>query len=421
MNDSDDNSVPENLLPDKAESPTLCKKCFGITKELKRCRNSRSGRFYCHKHRRQPIHFAVAAALAIFLNYVAALIPVPWKSDGQAELIRSIQERNPGTLNSPEELMAYREIVARIYGDLQADSKIRLRDTITSKSNIISHTFDLTIRATQAGQAVLTVVNVYPGVAPVDEEGVSTFAKSLEDVRAAKGVMVCNGGFTQSAKLLAPSLGIELASVQDARSRNWREDIKIPVLRIDRVVHLNFSLEVVLDAGAVVSKSLSGWQFTQDDGKTVFNIVGLFTNLWNNKLIPPPKAAPQQIALDDARLKVWIGNTSGSGIWTNATGLRFVYQCRETGGWLKYFSPTEYLAVKDQLSENIQVMRLNVQLGPFVPDTTWTRIKSPEAIMKRTKGVLVVVEPMLEQIGGGITDEFFDMRTIAHPTNSAPR
>jgi hypothetical protein len=347
---------------------------------------------------------------------------VPWKGGEVANLIQSIKSRSEISreTNPPEELMAYREIVARIYGDLHSKAVIRLRDTIVSKTNNSFYIFDVTIRAIQAGQEVLTAVNVYPGKALVDEQGLLAFANSLEDVGAAKGVMVCNAGFTQSAKSLASGLGVDLTSVQDAQSRNWRDDINIPVLMIDRNVDLNFHLQVYLDAGAVIPKSLSEWQFTRDGGQTAFSIVGLFTNLWNRKLIPTPTIAPQVLKLDGERLNVWIGNSKGSGSWTNATGLRISYKYRETGAWVKYFRPDEYLAIQDRLSENIQVTRLEVELGPFVRDKTWTSIKNPDSFKRRTKGVLVVVKPVIEKIGGGFKDEGIQMERIDQPTNALP-
>jgi len=75
MNDSDD-----KCLSEEEEKGNSGRTCIGITKELKFCRKSKSGRFFCHKHRRQPIHFSVAAFLAILFSYIAALIPVPWKA-----------------------------------------------------------------------------------------------------------------------------------------------------------------------------------------------------------------------------------------------------------------------------------------------------------------------------------------------------
>jgi hypothetical protein len=60
--------------------------CCGITKQewrIQRCRNpiGRGHRWFCEKHARQPIYLIVVACIAVFFNYIAALIPTPAKGD----------------------------------------------------------------------------------------------------------------------------------------------------------------------------------------------------------------------------------------------------------------------------------------------------------------------------------------------------
>lgn len=83
MNEENSQSPIPAGMSGKGHEPNHVKTCLGITKELRFCRKPKTGRFYCHVHKRQPLHFLVAASLAIVFGYVAALIPLPWKTPRQ--------------------------------------------------------------------------------------------------------------------------------------------------------------------------------------------------------------------------------------------------------------------------------------------------------------------------------------------------
>lgn len=59
---------------------------------------------------------------------------------------------------------------------------------------------------------------------------VDAFLSVVKDVRASKGILICNKGFTKGAIDYALNTGIDLCSAHDASYRNWQFDLKIPVL-----------------------------------------------------------------------------------------------------------------------------------------------------------------------------------------------
>ncbi|MBW2975257.1 hypothetical protein KY366_06065 [Candidatus Woesearchaeota archaeon] len=186
------------------------------------------------------------------------------------ELIASIENRNQNEefTITPEDKIAYRTIVAQIYGELQPKARIRISDKIPTLTGDSSHSVDISIRSTEAEQEILTIVNVYLNLKPINEIDLLNFSKILSDIGASKGVMVSNSGFTSSAKSLAPTLGIDLSSVQDAQSRKWSEDIKIPVIMIERRVELYNDFAVYLNAGDQIYSDFKKWQFSTDGGGT---------------------------------------------------------------------------------------------------------------------------------------------------------
>jgi hypothetical protein len=333
--------------------------------------------------------FITATILAIALFFLASL-DSNQKYKELRRLLNGIADKAGGQTLSHEEEMAYRAIVEKIYGDLEPKASIRFQDKIHSLTNVTSHVVDISIRSVLSGQNILTVVNVYPGLSQVDEQKVLEFAALLTDVGASKGIMVCNSGYTSSAKALAPSLGIELCSIQDAQSKDWSEDIKIPVLVNKTAPHLNGKFNIYLEKGDVYSTNFLEDHFSRDGGKSVTTPFDIFVDLWNKKLISHNSSGVQGFNLADKDWTVWIEGQNKR--WAPISDFQLVYSIEDQGWWLKYFTPTKYMAVKDELSGNISISSLDVRLGPFVLDDTWVKISNPDAFKTRTKGALVVLQ-----------------------------
>ncbi|MFC1693434.1 restriction endonuclease [Candidatus Latescibacterota bacterium] len=308
---------------------------------------------------------------------------------------------------SSEDSLAYMAIVLKIYGDLQPEAVIHSRDRIPSQTSSSSHVVDISIRSDQSGQEVLTVVNVNPGTSPVDEHDVLEFARLLTDVGASKGVLVCNSGFTRAAKALAPSVGIGLCTIQDAQSRKWSDDIKVPVLMIELKARINFNIIMHLEEGDTIPRSLDRLQFSIDEGATTFTISELFTDLWNRNSIPHNPQEPQQIDLDYSGWKFRVESPQK---WVPADSCRLVYKIVEET-WLKYYTPLEYTAIQDHLSQNVKTTSLHVKIGPFIRDDSWIRVSDQKSFVSRSKGVIFVLKEVLTTIDE-FTDEGMQMRKI---------
>ncbi len=328
---------------------------------------------------------------AIQNNQVEAVADRQSKHDEIAKLLADISKCAgiSGTDISLEDALAYKAIVAQIYGNLNPKAVIRLSDAISSQTNDITHTVDISIRSVQANQEILTVINIYPTSFPIDEKKVQSFAEVLSDLGASKGIMVCNAGFTRPAKTLAPGLGIELCSIQDSRYRKWSEDIKIPVLLTKQKPFVSFRSTMRIEAGEVLPIELAKWRFSRDKGGTSFSVVDIFMDLWNRKLIPQSQEGLQKINLN---ANDWFRWSVTKSTWIPVSQPVLIYDIREQGTWLKYFTPKEYMAVQDEQSQNITVTKLDVRLGPFEIDNTWIPVSDKSLLISRNRGVLLSLE-----------------------------
>ncbi|GJQ57482.1 MAG: hypothetical protein SCALA701_02830 [Candidatus Scalindua sp.] len=341
----------------------------------------------------------------IQLKQDEAAIDRQTKHDEVMEWIGDIDKRaeKAGITISPEDVLAYRSIVAKIYGDLQPKAIIRLRDTLPSLTDTTSHVVDISIRSAQADQEILTIVNAFPRSSPVDEDQVLAFASLLSDVGASKGVLVCNSGFTRSAKALAPTLGIGLTSVQDAQSRKWHDDIDIPVILVKKKVSFWFKPTISFKKGDTLPRTINDWHFSVDGGTNTFTLPEIFIDLWERKEIPRESREPRKIALDFSQWKLKLDSPQE---WRTIKDCSFLYRIDETA-WLKYYTPTEYTAVEDELSHNVETTSFHVQVGPLQHDTDWIRIPDKELFLTRNKGVLILFEESLTSFEEMKDEEIF--------------
>ena len=95
----------------------------------------------------------------------------------------------------------------------------------------------------------------------------------MRDIIAHRGIIICNKGFTNGAKKLAAKRGIDLCRIHDAESKNWKLELKLPVIveKINPII--SPSGEVYLEAGVPIK--LANVSFIND-------IIQKFSEEWNS-------------------------------------------------------------------------------------------------------------------------------------------
>src|SRR5438046_3074877 len=103
----------------------------------------------------------------------------------------------------------FEKLVARMQATLAPDSRVIHDDKILGRQNGQTRQIDVSLRTTVAATEILIVVQCKDYANSVDVNDVGTFASVVEDVQAAKGVMVAVNGYTQAAKDLAKAKSID--------------------------------------------------------------------------------------------------------------------------------------------------------------------------------------------------------------------
>jgi len=114
----------------------------------------------------------------------------------------------------------FEEFVASIQKEISPDAKVTHNDKIVGTSGV-ARQIDISIRATVGQFHLLTVIDCKDWKTAVDIQDVEKFIGAVEDVKANKGAIVANNGFTAAAKVKAEQKGIGLYSAVDAQNKEW--------------------------------------------------------------------------------------------------------------------------------------------------------------------------------------------------------
>ncbi|MFA6092320.1 MAG: restriction endonuclease [Elusimicrobiota bacterium] len=123
----------------------------------------------------------------------------------------------------------FEELVADIQRALSGTADVEANVRIMGTSGV-PRQIDVAVRKTTGQFSLLIIMDCKDWKAPVDIKGVEEFAGLVEDVKANKGAMVCNKGFTAAAKTKATQKGIDLFSAIDSESKDWPVYVSIPTI-----------------------------------------------------------------------------------------------------------------------------------------------------------------------------------------------
>jgi hypothetical protein len=112
------------------------------------------------------------------------------------------------------------QIVASIHRSVDPDARVTHNERIRGRSGE-RRQLDVTIRKSVGTEEVLVVVECKVYNRPVDIKAVEQFIGMLQDVSAARGVMVSSSGYTKGARSKAAEYGITLLSYEDAADYDW--------------------------------------------------------------------------------------------------------------------------------------------------------------------------------------------------------
>lgn len=114
----------------------------------------------------------------------------------------------------------FEEFVAELQRSFSSNAEIKPNEKVMGASGVLRQ-IDVSIRKKVGQFNLFIAMECKDWKVPVDIKGVEEFIGLVEDVKANKGAMVCNSGFTKAAKNRARQKGIDLFSAVDAESKDW--------------------------------------------------------------------------------------------------------------------------------------------------------------------------------------------------------
>lgn len=282
----------------------------------------------------------------------------------------------------------YEKLVEQIYLELKQGVQVTRNDKIMGVDSQRIRQIDVSIHAKIASHDVLIIVQAKDYSRPADINVVGTFASVVKDVRAQKGVLVCNAGFTKTAKVYARNIGgIDLCSIHDAQSRNWSLDIRLPLLWIDLLPQTQVLLECYLEAGDSIPTDVRQWILSADDEKTRLLPLETFERKWNARELDRTCGKTHVLIPEQRNMKVLVGK----GVWRPVDSLVIQYTVGRRA-WLGYIAPSECRGILDHIKDEFTPTYFKISDIPMVRDESWQPIEDPEKVAVTTKGMLITTE-----------------------------
>jgi hypothetical protein len=175
----------------------------------------------------------------------------------------------------------FEKLVEKVYKKLSPDAKIehdvKIRGIETGKNRQI----DICIRQNVAGHDVLIIIQCKDLSRKADINVVGTFASVVKDVKASKGVLVCNAGFSADAIEYAKNVGIDTYGIYDSSVEGGGLLVTMPTLWIDLVPIFNAGIR---STGRYrISSDINQWRFKYKN-YPVSSLRELFGRLWNEEV-----------------------------------------------------------------------------------------------------------------------------------------
>ena len=281
----------------------------------------------------------------------------------------------------------YEKLAARIYSELEPYAQVRHNDRIEGVNSGRKRQIEVSIRAIVADIDLLIVVQAKNYTRPAGISAVEAFASVVRDVRAAKGILICNAGFTKPAKDCARNIGIDLCSLHDAQSRNWSLDIKLPLLWIDYLPTANLEFKCFFQAGDSIPRDPRQWVLSADDGKTRLLPLQIFERKWNALKLDRSCGTIHNLVPEQKDIKVLVDG----GVWRPVESLIIKYIVYRRA-WLGYFRPSECRGILNRIKNEFTVSYFNIGDIPMKRDESWVPVEDPEKLVIATKGILVTTE-----------------------------
>jgi len=280
----------------------------------------------------------------------------------------------------------FEKMIAQIYQTLSPKATVTHNDFILGVKSGIKRQVVVSIRFREAGCEFLVIVQAKTNSRPLDVNTIGEFASVIKDVRASKGVLIFNAGFTKAAQTFAKSIGIDLCSAHDAESKDWRTTLRVPIVWIRLQPYVQFSALMELKAGDSIGINISEWKCRYLHNHEEFSVLDIFVGQWNeNKLSKEPNKT-HVIELEDNEYQFFAEKG-----WRNTTDLKLAYTVNRH--FLRNELETiEFTGIRNQLTGNVEIVELKIVIPPRLPEHGWVELNKDEEDFVSDDNVIVSVE-----------------------------
>lgn len=254
----------------------------------------------------------------------------------------------------------YEQFVFEKFERLFADGIVTKNDHICGHLSGLNREIDVSVRQFVDDISLLYIAQCKDWKTPVDIKVLGEFSAVIQDVRAAKGFLLCTSGFAKSNHQYALTLGIELVTIEDIKSSKWHTAVQIPLLYIQN--NNNYSVELGFSSTeALVEKNrdrelviefTTGTLITENNGATTMRYQDyLITRL--NEIAPVPIGIEKNICRPNLQFQIL-------DIWVPCTKFSYITVSIAKKYYLKYLTPDEYSHIKDHVRDTTLPLHLKL-------------------------------------------------------------
>lgn len=288
----------------------------------------------------------------------------------------------------------YEELIHRIYKELEPHATIKLNDKILGVSSKIEREIDISVRKKIADHEILIIIQAKDHKKRADIKVIGEFDSVIRDVRASKGILICNSGFTKTAKEYAENRAIDLCTAHDASEKDWQAEIKIPVIRKHLLMSYNFKMPFVItkDVMEYYKDRLAKMQIVTGpegiilktfDGKES-SFLKEFRKAWEKGEIKSTEG--DHTVKFDAYIDMF-----GNPDLFPPSPVEIQYHVKARY-YLKFFTPTDYRGIKNYVTEKFNPSFIKIEGSiPFSDDKSWWYIKNPDVLAVNSERLEVVI------------------------------
>lgn len=302
----------------------------------------------------------------------------------------------------------FERLAATIYAELHPLAEVEIDARLPGQKSGRPRQIDVLVRWSDNEDEYLMVVDCKDHNRPIDITKIDAFASVVTDVGASRGVLVGNAGFTAPTHHYARNIGIDLANLHDAQSREWSRDLTIPILWIEIKPVLSIGLEGRFESGDTVR--MATIEVHDANTGVAFAVTEAFEHAWNSRKLPNQVGHRWGIRLHDVD-GFYVQDVHGDrGFRPGRVELE--YQVHLESARLGQFAPTRCRGLIDYLDDDaLTVSYLPADAVPKSFEDSWQRIDDPSEVIIASKGTLVT-STGFEVLEGSMMVEDFEARRI---------